>query len=297
MNRYVWLLVAILSGLSVAKAQDTKTREIVDRAKAQGSLMQSALGQYAYSWTFEWTATNKSGKSRHESRTYEVYVPNLTKKYARNVKFPMVLKARDGVPIPDQELEKARMKAGRELEKADVSADKSPDSPTQNGYMRVNAEFNGIKALVSINDILDHSEFAYESKGTVNGRSATALNFNMKKLEGMPKELVYMSHLTGRLWVDVEDGIVVAMAAWDPGENVGKDMAECLQKAVVTYEVLRSKNGHWLPSRAVVDGTKSSHIFNGLKATITYTFTDYVLFRVDSDGQLRSDPGPRPPLD
>ena len=73
------------------------------------------LTEYTYVMTSTGRSIDKKGKTKEESTTYEVFIPML--KNGTHGKGILVITSRNGVPVPTDELERARQEAGKRLEK------------------------------------------------------------------------------------------------------------------------------------------------------------------------------------
>jgi hypothetical protein len=85
------------------------------------------LAEYSYVMNSLGRSKDKKGQTKEGSTTYEVFIPTL--KSGTRGKGIMVVTARDGVPVPAAELEKARTEAGERLEKAEEKNARETPSP------------------------------------------------------------------------------------------------------------------------------------------------------------------------
>src|SRR5213592_3976940 len=83
------------------------------------------------------SSKNKKGQTKEESTTYEFFIPTL--KSGTRGKGISVVTSRNGVPVPADELAKARAKAGAQLEKAEEKnareTGEAPDSDPVKGML------------------------------------------------------------------------------------------------------------------------------------------------------------------
>ena len=75
------------------------------------------LSDYTYVMTSAKRTVDKKGQVKEESTTFEVYMPTL--KSGTRGKGILLVTRRNGIPVPDAELEKERVRAGERLEKED----------------------------------------------------------------------------------------------------------------------------------------------------------------------------------
>src|SRR6185436_3298000 len=87
------------------------------------------MADYSYVMNSFGRSKDKKGQTKEGSTTYEVFIPTL--KSGTRGKGIMVVTARDGVPVPAAELEKARTEAGERLEKAEEKNARERPSPPE----------------------------------------------------------------------------------------------------------------------------------------------------------------------
>src|SRR5437763_9820513 len=75
------------------------------------------MTEYSYTMNSVSRSKDNKGRTKEESTTYEAFIPTL--KSGTHGKGISVVTRRNGVPVPADELEKARAKAGERLEKAE----------------------------------------------------------------------------------------------------------------------------------------------------------------------------------
>src|SRR5882724_2009719 len=86
------------------------------------------MTEYSYTMNAVSRSKDKKGQTKEESMTYEFFIPTL--KSGTHGKGISVVTRRNGVPVPADELEKARTQAGERLEKAEEkNARETPTLP------------------------------------------------------------------------------------------------------------------------------------------------------------------------
>jgi len=85
------------------------------------------IADYSYVMNSTGRSIDKNGKTKEGSITYEVFIPTM--KSGTRGKGVLVVTARDGVPVPAAELEKARTEAAERLEKAEEKNARERPSP------------------------------------------------------------------------------------------------------------------------------------------------------------------------
>ena len=87
------------------------------------------MTEYSYVLNSVGRSKDKKGQTKEESTTYEVFIPTL--KSGTHAKGILVVTSRNGVPVPADELEKARTQAGERLEKAEEKNARETPSPPE----------------------------------------------------------------------------------------------------------------------------------------------------------------------
>src|SRR5947209_826649 len=73
------------------------------------------LNEYTYVMKSQKREKDKKGQFKEETKTYEVYIPTL--KGGTRARGILLMTSQNGVPVPPNELEKERLRAGERLEK------------------------------------------------------------------------------------------------------------------------------------------------------------------------------------
>jgi hypothetical protein len=96
--------------------------------------------------------------------------------------------------------------------------------------------------------------------------------------------------LTGIVWIDAADKVVLRLEAWPitpiSGAEPPKDiLAERPSAEVIVYEQQRIRVGTegeiWAPRRIRLDGIGKAMLFNGVHKDMSFEFTDYRHFSTD----------------
>src|SRR6266550_2958122 len=87
------------------------------------------MTEYSYTMNSVSRSKDKKGRTKEESTTYEAFIPTL--KRGTRGKGIMVITSRNGVPVPADELEKARARAGERLEKAEEKNARETGAPPE----------------------------------------------------------------------------------------------------------------------------------------------------------------------
>ncbi|MBC7909593.1 MAG: hypothetical protein H7Y30_03775, partial [Pyrinomonadaceae bacterium] len=151
------------------------------------------LIEYTYLMKSTERTRHKKGEIREATTTYEVFMPVFKSGVpARGV---LLVTERNGIPVPPDELEKERMRAGERLEKEEkrIERTKVDSQPAKNSAAvkgliplgmyprtRVNREsfgFNRGRAGINLPAVLMNSDLAFQRREQLNGRDTLVFNF------------------------------------------------------------------------------------------------------------------------
>ena len=185
------------------------------------------MTEYSYVLNSVGRSKDKKGQVKEESTTYEVFIPTL--KSGTHAKGILVVTSRNGVPVPADELEKARKQAGERLEKAEEKNARETPSPAE-----TDPDVKGMLPLgMYTHSATNHSSFS--SKGSAalaihtflrtcdltlarreqhDGRETLVFNFTPRPDAQFVDNEKYIAQLTGEIWIDAQDRIVTRLVGW-----------------------------------------------------------------------------------
>lgn len=231
--------------------------------------------------------TEDKSQIKEESIVYEVFLPVLPNgTRGRGV---LLVTNRNGVPVPPQELEKERLRAGERLEKQEKRIASSPTSQTQtaanrNGMLPVGSYetfgFGGGKAVVNVHTFLTNCELTLIRREQNEGREMLVFTFTPQPGAQFKDNERYIAQLKGEIWIDVQDRIVARLVGWP---QTATQLNE--KDPAVYFEMIRLPAGVWLPLETRINGTDYPGLFNRVTFYATLKFSEYKRFLTEIKDQ------------
>ena len=267
------------------------------------------LAEYTYLTNSVRREKDKKGKEKEETYTYEVFFPTL--KSGMHTKGILVVTSHNGVPVSSAELEKERLKAAEKTEKeeekiaGEAGAAPVAESTSTTGMlplgtyagMGINHESFGRKrgARVAIHTYLKWTDLALVRRETVDGRETLIFRFTPRVDAKFEDNEKYIAQLTGEIWIDVQDRIVVRLIGWpaarplEPSSpvnasNVATNVAgnsPSVTPPAVYFEMMRLNAGIWLSRVARINGADYPKLFDGITTDGTNTNSNYIHFSTE----------------
>jgi hypothetical protein len=261
------------------------------------------LADYTYVMTSVGRSIDKKGQPKQESTTYEVFIPTL--KSGTRGNGVMVVTSRDGVPLPGDVLEKARMEAGKKLEKAEEKNAKEKPSPPETA-----PEVKGMLPLgmytsttnnhsstfgkststtLGIHAFLKTCELTFARREQHEGRDILIFTFTPRPDAQFAESEKYIAQLTGEIWIDAQDRIVTRLVGRptvsnnaSPGQPVMTPAPTPADAAPAVYvEMQRLPEGVWLPRIVRINGLDHRKLFDGITWESTWTFSNFRRFSTE----------------
>jgi hypothetical protein len=249
------------------------------------------LVEYTYETTITQRSKDKKGQIKEESTTYEVYIPTL--KEGTGARGILLETAKNGVPVPEKDLEKARQKAGERLEKEDkkiadtTSPEPKPEAAPIKGMMPIgtytsmgaNRRIFGVRrggAILRIQALLESCDFKLIRRSQIDGRDALVFGFTPRSGTPFDDSEKYIARLTGEVWVDVADHIVARVIGWPASDPQSGD-----RPPAVYTDMVRLPTGVWLPGIARINGLDYPTLFDSIVIDTTIAATEYKRFVTD----------------
>jgi hypothetical protein len=250
------------------------------------------MTEYSYVLNSAGRAKDKKGQVKEESTTYEVFIPTLKSgTHARGI---LVATVRNGVPVPADELEKARKEAGERLEKAEEKSARETPSPPETDpnakgmlplgmYTVTTSNRSSIfgkrsSAALAIHTFLRTCVLTLTRREQHDGRETLVFNFTPRPDAQFDDSEKYVAQLTGEIWIDAEDRIVTRLAGW-PSLTTSQAPGE--RPPAVYVEMIRLPEGVWLPRLIRINGVDYEKLFDGITADTTSTFSNYIRFSTE----------------
>jgi hypothetical protein len=300
----------------------TKDCEAITPAAIEGTLDLSALIKEAnckgsgdmlieYTYVMEFARRRKNKeREKEEKNIYEVYIPTLTD--GARTRGVLLLTSRNGVPLPPEELERERWRAGERLEKVEdeiardartqpVQAVESPAGMLPLGtYQRTGINLNTIGfsrggASLDIRTFLRTCELTLLHREQVDGRETLMFSFRPRPEARFSDKEKYIAQLGGTIWIDSKDRIVMRLAGWPttttvtgdadatmvgPGETPGE------KPPAVYLEMTRMPEGVWLPRTSRINGADYPKLFDHVSYDSIITYSEYKRFFTET-GEVR----------
>ena len=257
------------------------------------------LTDYTYVMTSTGRSIDKNGQTKQESTTYEVFIPTL--KSGTRGKGILVITSRNGVPVPAGELEKARLEAGKRLEKAEEkNASEKPAAPESTPdvkgmlplgmYTRTTNNHKSGSAALAIHTFLKTCELTLARREQHDGRETLIFNFTPRPDAQFADNEKYIAQLAGEIWIDAQDRIVTRLVGRPAFSASNARPAQSIPMAVPTpadappavyVEMMHLPEGVWLPRIIRINGADYQKLFNGITSESISTFSNYVRFSTE----------------
>lgn len=256
------------------------------------------MTDYSYTMNSVTRSKDKKGQTKEESTTYEVFIPTL--KSGTQGKGILVVTARDGVPVPANELEKARAQAGERLEKAEEKNARETGAPPEGdpnvkGMLPLgmythtinNRSSIGSKgsAALAIHTFLRTCALTLVRREQRDGRETLIFRFSPRPDAQFSDNEKYIAQLTGEIWIDAQDRIVSRLAGWPPlgpDTNPFNPSLTPVERSPAVYvEMVRLPEGVWLPHVIRINGADYQKLFDGITKDTDSTFSNYIRFSTE----------------
>lgn len=261
------------------------------------------LGNYTYVTHSIKREKDKKGKEKQETYTYDVFFPTL--KSGMRTRGIQVVTSHNGVPVSPDELQKERVRAAERIEKEEEKiADESPapskvssiDTP---GMLPIGM-YAGMTitrqtlvkksgARLAVHTFLKSCTLTLLRREPVAGREALIFSFAPRPDAQFADNEKYIAQLTGEIWIDAADRIVVRLVGWPtsvPAAKASKDINASVlgtseRPPAVHTEMMRLRSGIWLPRVNRINGADYPTLFDGITTDSTNTLSDYINFSTE----------------
>lgn len=258
------------------------------------------MTEYSYVLNSVGRSKDKKGQTKEESTTYEVFIPTL--KSGTHAKGILVVTSRNGVPVPPDELEKARTQAGERLEKAEEKSARETPSPPETdpsvkGMLPLgmythsatnHSSFGGKQgsAALAIHTFLKTCVLTLARREQLDGRETLVFNFTPRPDAQFVDNEKYIAQLTGEIWIDAQDRIVTRLSGWPSLSANNTSLANQAPASgerppAVYVEMMRLPEGVWLPHVVRINGADYQKLFDGITKDSLSTFSNYIRFSTE----------------
>jgi hypothetical protein len=272
------------------------------------------MTDYTYVMTSSSREKDKKGQvKKEETTTHEVYIPTL--RGGTRAAGILLVTSRNGVPVPPDELEKERARAGRRLEEEENKIARRPAPPNDsnpdrtNGMlplgkypqMRIKRGLFGIGAAdvaLVLQTFLEKCELTLVGREQADGRETLVFNFAPRPGALFDSNEKYVSLLKGTIRIDAKDRIVTKLAAW-PSSVKGTGVTDAApppseKTPAVFIEMTRLPEGVWLPKVVRLNGADYPTLFDGVNNDTTLTYGEYKRFTTETKDVQLETPGTQP---
>lgn len=295
------------ASIPAAGAGEVDSPALVKEAICKGA--GDMLVDYTYVTNSSRREKDKKGRVKEETTTYEVFIPVL--KSGMHTRGILVVTSRNGIPVPPNELEKERLRAAERIEKeedkiarATPTATATIANPVQGMlplgmYMRtgINREAFGVKrgsVALSVQTFLKTCELTLARREQIEGREMLIFKFAPRPDAQFADNEKYIAQLRGEIWIDAQDRIVTRLIGWPASEALlapGKD-SEATNKSsaaaavgerppAVYVEMMRLREGVWLPRITRINGADYPTLFDGITTDSTSIYSNHIRFSTD----------------
>jgi hypothetical protein len=255
------------------------------------------LGDYTYVMDSVGRSIDKKGQTKLQSTTYEIFIPVL--KSGTRGNGVMVVTARNGVPVRDDELEKARMEAGKKLEKAEEKNAKEKPAPPETApdvkgllplgmYTSTTNNHSSLfgkstRTTLGIHNFLKTCELTFARREQHDGRETLIFKFTPRTGAQFDEAEAYIAQITGEIWIDTQDRIVTKLVGRPSlittNSKVAQPVATSAETPPAVYvEMQRLPEGVWFPRIVRINGADYQTLFDGITWDSTWTFSNFHRF-------------------
>lgn len=277
-----------------APPPDLQTLDIpalIQASDRNGAAMHSRLLEFTYIQKRITREVDPKGKEIERIREFEAY-PIKTEARHRHV---LSLIKKDGVPVSPEQLKLNRQFAVAEMEQAepvDATTSPKPESEAAEKYVTAGIGIGsaGEGVWLGVSQFLRQCRF--DSARLVQLQNRQTIALNMHSCQDIHADLreAYLAKLTGIVWIDATDKVVVRLEAWPMTALSNQQPAG----EVIVYEQQRVQGGIWVPRRIRLNGIGKAEIFNALNKDMIFEFTDYRHFSTEIKETEVSDPKIKP---
>lgn len=276
-HKHLTLLLSLACFGPTAAAQDPTPQRLAQQAMANGRRLAAEATEYTADFHYTWRFYSKSGKLERETITSgETYQSSF-----RNVDIELT---KNGKPVKNKNIQKAREAAGRELQadydqrmkriregkgKASASAD-GPEYGTHLGNVRMD--------YYSVLREFDLHNLRHETR---QGRDTFAMDFEPRgEYRPLRKDLAHLPGIRGTVWIDAGDRVVVEWrAAIAKGPKAGTVFYE--------QESERLPDGVWIGRRSRINLAADPALLGGQRVEWISETSNRKRFGVQTEESLK----------
>src|SRR5262245_39021620 len=233
------------------------------------------LSRYTYTENETETTLDSKGKSKKtETNIYHVFHGTEEwQTYERQI-------SKNGVPLPQNELEKEDRKERERVEKE--TRKRASWSEAKRQQEKAKAER---QERESADDVFATFDYQFVRRDMINGVSTILVNFK-PKVGYKPKtsDAKDLQHVAGRLWISEDDHQFVKLEAEviDAIKIAGGLLAKLQKGSTLTLELRKINDEIWLPEKFEMAINGRLLLLKGLNMRIVLEFSEHKKFNVDT---------------
>ena len=200
----------------------------------------------------------------------------------------------NGKPLPSEEIEWQRQRAGENLERAEREAEQqqqagqaAPNDPTGYPAAGIYGRVRRHPVAISIDPsaILRTCDLTSPRLEQLGEHETVVFDFHVRPGVVLPFRQAYLAQLTGRMWIDAIDKVIVRIEAWPADEARKTDPAQAAANAEprLVYQQTKLATGAWVPSLMRINSGGNPALFDGLNWDVVFEFIDYKQFKTSAD--------------
>lgn len=262
--------------------------DLLSEVEKNGSILFQNLLGFTYQLRKVHHVLNDAGEpTKEEFQDYEAYPVR-----GRHV---LIKIADNGKKLADWEVEQERKRAGGELERAE--SDMKSEAPS---YLTasVSGSYRGKAAglLIDPTAFLRACDFIDPRVETMDGREMMVLDFLPRLGEKIPIAKAFVSNLTGTIWIDAIDKVLVRLEAKNmiPGVDKNGKPLRASPDPKLVYQQTKQPSGEWFPTVIRLNADGDGSAFYGLNWDVVFEFRDYRKFNTTGEQYKLTAPEKKP---
>ncbi len=257
--------------------RDLNIEELVREALVKGGSAHRQLIDYTYQLKKTRRILNEQGKVIEElTQEFEAYP--VSGEHA------LIQLAHNGKPLPEWHIDGDRKRAGERLlqHEGEKTAQEEKKEKASNGDRYIAAGIFGRSPTKQVTLSIDPSaflqvcEFSSPHSEKLHDRTMIVLDFRPRAAVILPPTKTYVARLTGTIWIDADDKVLVKLEAHAPTEASKTG-------AMVLYQQSRIGEGIWFPSLIRLNSAGDVITFDTLNWDVIFEFSDYKHFKTSAD--------------
>lgn len=288
-------LPKICEGLTPTKIGDViDVPALVKEAQCKGA--GDMLGEYTFTVNSIKREKDKKGRTtKEETFVYDVFIPTL--KSGTRTRGVLIVTSHNGVAVPEEKLEKERLRVAEKLEKEEERIARAPSAVHPNeevpgikpigmyGRTGINRSSFGMKSgdlTFAIATFLRTTDLTFARREQLDGRETLVFTFTPRPGVQFAENEEYIAQLTGEIWIDLNERIVTRLIGWPVGAGATNGTNSGERPPAVFTEMTRlPQQGVWLPRVTRINGADYQTLFNGIKTESQWTNSNYVRFSTE----------------